>query len=131
LIPGFDVFFFSGVQEVLAGTHGLESMLAPFRGQSRLNGAIYRPKWANTRWIAVEEQAIKESCLDNSLRNIFGCVVENTGVSPKWLPDTHVYFSIPHSDSFCNIPLSRIVRLGKVNDARPLLDFREITGTSS
>jgi hypothetical protein len=95
---GGGLAYFSAHRGNHAGTGGehqftIRDYLRPFRGQSRLNGVIYRPKWANTRWTAVEEQAIKESCLDNSLRNIFGCVVENTGVSPKWLPDTHVYFN--------------------------------------
>ena len=93
LINGLEVFFFPGAQEVLAGTDGLESMRAPFRHQSRLNVVLYRPKWGNTSWTAAEELAIKESCLDNSFRNIFVYVIENTGVLPKWLPDTHVSFT--------------------------------------
>lgn len=93
VINGLEVFFFPGAQEVLAGTDGLESMREPFRHQSRLNVVLYRPKWGHTPSTAVEEIAIRESCLDNSFRNIFVYVIENTGVLPKWLPDTHVYFS--------------------------------------
>jgi len=96
LINGLEVFYFPGAQEVLAGTDGLESMRTPFRHQSRLNVVLYRPKWGNTPWTAVEELAIKESCLENSFRNIFVYVIEDTGVLPKWLPDTHVYFSSAH-----------------------------------
>jgi hypothetical protein len=96
LCTGLEVFFFPGNQEVLAGTDGLESMRAPFRHQSRLNVVLYRPKWGNTPWTAVEELAIKESCLDNSYRNIFVYVIESNGILPKWLPDTHVYFSSTH-----------------------------------
>jgi hypothetical protein len=96
LRAGLEVFFFPGNQEVLAGTDGLESMRAPFRHESRLNVILYRPRWGNTPWTAVEELAIKESCLDNSYRNIFVYVIESTGVLPKWLPDTHVYFSSAH-----------------------------------
>ena len=90
---GLEIFFFPGAQEILAGTDGLESMRAPFRHESRLNVVVFRPKWGNTPWTAVEEQAIKEACLDNSFRNIFVYVVEDTRIKPKWLPDTHVYFS--------------------------------------
>jgi hypothetical protein len=96
LRAGLEVFFFPGNQDVLAGTDGLESMRAPFRHESRLNVVLYRPKWGNTPWTAVEELAIKESCLDNSYRNIFVYVIESTGILPKWLPDTHVYFSSAH-----------------------------------
>lgn len=96
LRTGLEVFFFPRNQEVLAGTDGLESMRAPFRHESRLNVVLYRPEWGNTKWTAVEELAIKESCLDNSYRNIFVYVIESTGILPKWLPDTHVYFSSAH-----------------------------------
>ncbi len=96
LRTGLEVFFFPGKQEVLAGTNGLESMRAPFRHESRLNVVLYRPKWGNTDWIAVEELAIKESCLENSFRNIFVYVIESIGMLPKWLPDTRVYFSSAH-----------------------------------
>jgi len=96
LRTGLEVFFFPGDQEALAGTDGLESMRAPFRHESRLNVVLYRPKWGNTLWTAVEELAIKESCLDNSYRNIFVYVIESTGTLPKWLPDTHVYFNSEH-----------------------------------
>ena len=40
---GFDVFFFPGNQEALAGTEGLESMRAPFRRESRLNVVLLTP----------------------------------------------------------------------------------------
>jgi len=96
LCPGFEVFFFPDVQEVLAGTDGLESMRAPFRHESRLNVVLYRPNWGKTDWTAVEEIAIKESCLENSFRNIFFYVIESTHILPKWLPDTHIYFSASH-----------------------------------
>lgn len=96
LCAGFEVFFFPGNQEALAGTEGLESMRAPFRHESRLNVVLFRPGWGKTRWTAVEELAIKESCLENSFRNIFVYVIEKADALPKWLPDTHVYFSSAH-----------------------------------
>jgi len=66
---------------------------APFLHESRLNVVIYRPKWGKTKWTAVEEQAIIDSCLNNSFRSIFLYVVEKTSVLPKWLPENHVYFN--------------------------------------
>jgi hypothetical protein len=93
LVGGLDVFFFPRNQEELAGTDGLESMRAPFLRESRLNVVVYRPKWGKTRWTAVEEQAIIDSCLNNSFRSIFLYVVENTATLPKWLPENYVYFS--------------------------------------
>jgi hypothetical protein len=93
LAAGLDVFFFPRNQEELAGTDGLESMRAPFLRESRLNVVIYRPKWGKTRWTAVEERAIKESCLDNSYKTVFLYVVEHTSVLPEWVPETFIYFS--------------------------------------
>jgi hypothetical protein len=80
LREGLEVFFFPRSQEELAGTDGLESMREMFRHESRLNVILYRPRWGNTPWTTVEEIAIKESCLENSFKNIFVYVVENTGV---------------------------------------------------
>jgi hypothetical protein len=96
LCRGFEVFFFPGSQEVLAGTDGLESMRQPFRHESRVNVVLFRPEWGKTRWTAVEELAIKESCLDNAYRNLFVYVIEGANALPKWLPDSHVYFNSAH-----------------------------------
>jgi hypothetical protein len=96
LAEGLQVFFFPRNQEDLAGTDGLESMRAPFRNESRLNVVVYRQRWGHTKWTAVEEIAIKESCLDNAFRNVFFYVVENPTTLPKWVPGTHVYFSSSH-----------------------------------
>lgn len=96
LVQGLDVFFFPRNQEELAGTDGMESMRAAFRTQSRLNVVIYRPKWGQTPWTAVEEQAIVDSCLHNQYRSIFLYVVEKTNILPKWLPENYVYFSAIH-----------------------------------
>jgi hypothetical protein len=67
-------------------------MRAPFLHESRLNVVVYRPKWGKTRWTAVEEQAIIDSCLNNSFRSIL-YVVENTTTLAKWPPENYVYFS--------------------------------------
>lgn len=96
LAEGLEVFFFPRNQEDLAGTDGLESMRSAFRHESRLNVVVYRQKWGHTKWTAVEEIAIKESCLDNAFRNVFFYVIENPTTLPKWVPDTHVYFSSSH-----------------------------------
>jgi hypothetical protein len=93
LCAGLEVFFFPRKQEVLAGTDGLESMRAPFRHESRLSVVLYRPGWGNTPWTGVEEVAIKECCFENSYRSVFVYVLEKTDALPRWVPDTHVYFS--------------------------------------
>jgi hypothetical protein len=93
LAVGLEVFFFPHNQEELAGTDGLESMREPFLHQSLVNVILYREKWGNTPWTAVEAAAVKDSCLANAFRNLFFLVVEPTKVLPKWLPDTHVRFN--------------------------------------
>lgn len=93
LSKGLEVFFFPRNQEDLAGTDGLESMREPFRNESRLNVILYRPRWGKTPWTAVEETAIKESCLDTGYKSLFFFAIEPTHDLPKWLPDTHVRFN--------------------------------------
>lgn len=93
LSEGLEVFFFPRNQEELAGTDGLESMREPFKHESRVNLVLYREKWGNTPWTAVEAAAVKDSCLANAFRNLFFFVIEPSGVLPTWLPDTHVRFN--------------------------------------
>jgi hypothetical protein len=93
LVPGLSVFFYPHNQEEVAGTNGLESMRQPFHVESRLNVVLYREKWGNTPWTAVESTAILESCLANAYRNLFVFVIEPTEVMPTWLPTTHVRFN--------------------------------------
>lgn len=93
LSTGLEVFFFPRNQEELAGSDGLESMREPFRNESRLNVVLFRPRWGNTPWTAVEESAIKDSCLQTGFRSLFFIAAEPTTDFPKWLPDTHVRFN--------------------------------------
>jgi hypothetical protein len=64
-----------------------------FRHESRLNVVLYRPKWGNTPWTAVEAAAIKDSCLATAYRSIFFFVIEPTSDLPTWLPESHVRFN--------------------------------------
>jgi hypothetical protein len=93
LSNGLEVFFFPRNQKELAGSDGLESMREPFRNESRLNVVLYRPGWGKTPWTAVEEAAIKDSCLNTSFKSLFFFVIEPTANLPKWLPETHVRFN--------------------------------------
>ena len=93
LFGGLSVFFFPHNQEELAGTDGLESMREPFRRESRLNVVLYRQRWGNTPWTAVEDAAVKDSCLATGFRSLFFLVVEPSTTFPVWLPDTHVRFN--------------------------------------
>ncbi len=103
LSEGLEVFFFPRSQEELAGTDGLESMRVKFRDESRLNVVLYRPKWGNTPWTAVEATAIKDSCLATAFRSLFFFVVEPTQELPTWLPETHVRFN------YSDFPLDQAV----------------------
>ena len=87
------VFFFPHSQEELAGTDGMVSMREPFYSESRLNVIMYRERWGNTPWTAVEAEAIKGSCLANAYRTLFIFVVEQPKKFPQWIPDTHVRFN--------------------------------------
>ncbi len=97
------VFFFPRNQEELAGTNGMDSMRAAFRSESLLNVVLYRERWGNTPWTAVEEAAVKDSCLATGYRSLFFFTVEPTKRLPKWLPDTHVRFN------YSDFPLDQAV----------------------
>ena len=47
----------------------------------------------NTKWTAVEQQAIIDSCLDTAYRSLFLYVIEKAGPLPTWVPENYVYFS--------------------------------------
>lgn len=68
-------------------------MRDPFRNESRLNVVLYRPRWGTTPWTAVEEAAIKDSCLETGFKSLFFFVIEPSAYLPKWLPETHVRFN--------------------------------------
>ncbi len=93
LTEGLKVFFFPRNQEELAGTDGLETMREPFKHQSLINVVLYRERWGNTPWTAVEAAAVKDSCLTTGFRSLFFFVVEPADALPMWLPDTHVRFN--------------------------------------
>jgi hypothetical protein len=90
LSENLSVFFFPRNQQELAGTDGMVSLREPFYSQSRLNVIMYRERWGNTPWTAVEAEAIKGSCLANAYRTLFIFVVEQPKKFPQWIPDTHV-----------------------------------------
>ena len=69
-------------------------MREKFRHESRLNVVLYRPKWGNTPWTAVEAAAIKDSCLETAFKSLFFIVIEPTKNLPKWLPETHVRLNL-------------------------------------
>ncbi|HTF65881.1 MAG TPA: hypothetical protein VK638_24640 [Edaphobacter sp.] len=93
LSEGLEVFFFPHNQEELAGTDGLESMRVAFKSDTLLNVVLYRERWGNTPWTAVEAAAVKDSCLATGFRSLFFFVVQPTTKLPDWLPDTHVRFN--------------------------------------
>lgn len=93
LAKSLSVFFFPHSQEELAGTDGMVSMREPFYRNSRLNVIMYRERWGNTPWTAVEAEAVKGSCLANAYRTLFIFVVEQPEKFPQWIPATHVRFN--------------------------------------
>ena len=94
LSEGFRVFFSPRRQEEIAGTDGMEIFRQTFLNQALINVVVYRDKWGNTPWTAVEAAAIKDSCVQNQFKNIFFLVVEKTSVFPDWLPYTHMRFHL-------------------------------------
>lgn len=88
-----ETFFFPRNQEDLAGTDGLESMRTPFI-DARIVVVIFDAPWGETPWTRVEETAIKDRCLDQGWAGLVFVQLNKTSTLPKWLPNTHVRFSL-------------------------------------
>lgn len=88
-LAGLDVFFYPHNQEELIGTNGLESMQAPFRS-ARVNVVLYRTRYGETPWTAVEQAAIQGNCLKTAYRSLLFVQINKNDPLPVWLPDTHI-----------------------------------------
>ncbi len=88
-----NVFFFPERQKDLAGTDGMESMRTPFLEDCRVMVVLYRDGWGKTRWTAIEETAIKDSCFNGGWKRLFFIALDRTSVLPKWLPDYHLRYN--------------------------------------
>ena len=86
-------FFFPRKQEELVGTDGLESMREPFT-DARIAVVIYDEPWGETPWTRVEATAIKDRCLAQGWEGLVFVQVNKKSKLPKWLPNTHVRFSL-------------------------------------
>jgi len=93
LSEGLDVFFYPRSQEELAGTNGMETMRAPFLGDSRVVVVLYREPWGETPWTRVEQTAITDGCLKHGWRRLFFIMLDKASAPPKWLPTTDVRFN--------------------------------------
>lgn len=89
-LPGLKVFVYLNHQEELAGTDGLETFRDAFRRQSRVVVVLFRARWGQTRWTGVEENAIKEFCLDGGWNRVVLVALEKAK-PPKWYPETKIY----------------------------------------
>jgi hypothetical protein len=87
------VFYFPHNQEELVGTNGLESMREPFF-DSRVVVVLYREPWGKTPWTGVEETAIGERCLKQGWAGLVFVNLDETSVTPTWVPTTHVRFGM-------------------------------------
>lgn len=90
---GLRVFFFPRAQEELAGTNGMESMRAPFL-EALVNVVLFKAPWGETPWTRVESTAIQDRCLKDGWEPLFFVQMDQTSKFPKWLPTTHVRFSL-------------------------------------
>jgi hypothetical protein len=86
-------FFFPRKQEELVGTDGLESMREPFM-EARVAVVIFDEPWGETPWTRVEASAIKDRCLAKGWDGLVFVQVNKKVPLPKWLPNTHVRFSL-------------------------------------
>jgi hypothetical protein len=93
LEEGLNVFFFPRKQEELAGTDGLESMREPFL-TARIAVVLFREPWGQTPWTGVEQEAIKDRCLQERFQGLLFVQLDKESKLPDWLPTTHVRFAL-------------------------------------
>jgi TIR domain len=89
-----EVFFFPEAQKHLAGTDGMESMRTAFYQDSHLNLVLYRERWGQTDWTALEYQAIENRCKKDRFKSLFLVYLDKKDQLPLWLPDNYVRFNM-------------------------------------
>ena len=89
-----DVFLYSKKQEEIAGTDGLETFRSAFRHKARLLVVLFRDGWGETPWTRIEQTAITERVLADGWNCLFFVMLERRATPPKWLPETHIRFSL-------------------------------------
>lgn len=83
------IFFYPENQKELIGQDGLQKFGSVFRTESRVVVVIYCEKWGKTPWTQVEENAIKEMCLNGGWARV---ILHSTdGTAPVWLPRFYIW----------------------------------------
>jgi len=83
------IFFYPENQRELIGQDGVEKFGSVFRTESRVVVVVYREKWGKTPWTQVEENAIKEMCLNSGWTRIL--LHSTDGKAPSWLPRFYIW----------------------------------------
>ncbi len=83
------IFFYPENQKELIGQDGVQKFGSVFRTESRVALVVYREKWGKTPWTLVEENAIKEMCLNGGWARV---ILHSTdGTAPLWLPKFYIW----------------------------------------
>jgi len=88
----FNVFIYSKRQEELAGTDGMESFSDVFKSRSKTVLVLYRKDWGNTKWTAVEMNAIKDRCFNSSGFDFLLFIPLEKASLPSWIPESIIYY---------------------------------------
>ncbi|MGE5110551.1 MAG: TIR domain-containing protein [Acidobacteriaceae bacterium] len=92
LRKSLSVFFFPRKQDELAGTDGMETMRKPFLN-ANVMVVLYRERWGKTKWTAIEEMAVKESCFNGNWNRLMFVVLDKNSKIPGWIPQSHVRYN--------------------------------------
>jgi len=87
------VFIYSERQKELVGKDGLEEFSSLFRENARICVVLYRDGWGQTKWIRIEETAIKERALEDGWEFLIVIALDSSKL-PPWLPKTKIWFEI-------------------------------------
>ena len=90
LAPSLRVFEFSGRQEEIAGTDGLETFRQVFGTAARLVVVLHRAGWGESPWTRVEHIAIQERFLREGPNFLLFVMLETATPAPPWVPENRI-----------------------------------------
>jgi hypothetical protein len=94
LLPNRSVFIFSEVQEMIAGTDGIETFSDVFGRDARIVVVLYRGAWGGTKWTRIEETAIKGRLFNDGAEFLTFVHLEPSKPTPRWLPVQRLWSAI-------------------------------------
>ena len=111
------IFFYKKDVDKITFSNGVNVFSEIFANQARFVLVLYREKYGNTDWTAIEYSVIQERFkktikTDNS--PILFCKLDNSS-KPTWLPETYLYHKFDKLDDLTRLLRKKITDFGGVS----------------